>query len=520
MSGWGAGLLLLLLAATSPVEQSPLEPEAPPQTDRDQPQPDEAVGAAAYGRALAAKAPADQIEDLDRAIVALPRPTRFRGQVQCYRGWVLDELGRKADSEAAFAECYQLRPDDPYALWVASSVALGKRDVRRGVRLLLAAIRADPQPLAYYDQAAMDSILRQLAYERLNGVRAELLAELGKAGYGRDDPAWTSTQARDTLDALLASGDRAGAVRMLPLILVPRIGLELLVDRRYQPIWPDIEGWAGGNLVTQRDAYVTAAKAAFDVDPTLARRRNYAVALQAAGRTSEAQALLAAALADQSKWDETRYDIIMIAIRLSGMLEAEGRIDEALRVLRRLKAVTPAAKFAMAANLMPNEARLLIAAGRQAEALKLLDAETPPASRLENRAALGFFTALRICALRGLNREAEAQQLTLQLTRDSGTNVTARQIASGCNRDAADRNQRWIETINDPTRRSEGLLAFLRMKRMPGRSDTFGDENFIGGPLRIDAANEALFNRLGRNLPASFDAALAGWAKAEPPVRR
>lgn len=303
---------------------------------------------------------------------------------------------------------------------------------------------------------------------------------------------------------------------MLPLILVPRIGLELLVDRRYEPIWPDIEGWAGGNLVTQRDAYVTAAKAAFDVDPTLAHRRNYAVALQAAGRTSEAQALLAVALADQSQWDETRYDIIMIAVRLSGMLEAEGKVDEALKVLRRLKAVTPIAKFETAANLMPNEARLLIAAGRPAEALKLLDTETPPASRLENRAALAFYTALRICALRGLHREADAQQLMLQLTRDSGTNVAARQIASGCNRDPADRNQRWIETINDPTRRSEGLLAFLRMKRMPGRMGSFVDENFVGTPLRIDATNEALFNRLGRNLPASFDAALAGWTKAAP----
>jgi hypothetical protein len=515
MPGAGAALLLLLATAT-PAPQTPWPGDVPQsQAGREEPQPDEMVGAAAFARALEAKRPADQIIDLDSALAKLPRPTRFRGQVQCFRGWALGGLGRNAEAETAYAECYRLRPDDPYAVWSASFVALGKRDVRRGVRLMLAAVKLDPAPLADYDQSAMESILRQLSYERQDGLRAELITALSAAGFGRDDPAWTSVQARDALDALLAAGERERAAALLPLILVPRIGLELLIDRRYEALWPDIEGWAGGTLTAQRDAYVTATKAAFETDPSLASRRNYAGALSAAGRNAEARELLAAALLDQKYWDDTRYYIIMIAIRLSGMLEADGKVDEALATLRRIKIVTPLVKYEAASNIMPNEAQMLITAERYAEALKLLESETPPPSKVENRAALGFYTALQACALRGLKRDAEADGMLLALERDAPGNLAAQQIADGCARKPADQKARWKDALNSPSRRSEALLAFLDMKRQSPRPR----DTFIKAPPVTDTETETLFNRLGRTLPASFDAALDGWTEATPSGR-
>lgn len=501
----GLGIALALVAAVPPTNL--LEPATP--ADRDAPQPDEVTGATALARAIEARTPAAQIDDLDRALAALPRPTRFRGLVQCQRGWTLHALDRRSESDTAYEECYRLRPDDPYALWGMSSIVLDRGDLRRGVRLLLAAIKADPTPLADYHPGAMESTLRRLAYAREHALRAELIAALAQSSYGKDDPAWSSRQARDAIDDLLAAEKPEDAVKLLPLILVPRIGLGLMVDRRYEAIWPDVERWAGGDLTAQRDAYVAAAKAAFDVDPSLVLRRNYATALTAAGRSDEARALLAQAVADPALWDEDRWDIVLTAIRLSGMLEAEGETDAALAVLRRMKAAAPTDKHDYAANIMPNEARLLIGAGRHGEALALLDAEPPPAE-VEDPAALGFYRALRACALRGLGRTDEATVLAATLASQFATNLAAQRLAGTCGSPTNDANAQWIESVRSPETRSSALVAWLESERTAPASP-FVDDEWTVAPLARDPGARELFERFGRRLPPSFDEALAGW---------
>lgn len=496
------GIVLALAAAVPPA--GPFEPAEP--ADRDAPQPDERIGAAALGRALGERSPAAQIADLDRALTALPRPTRFRGLVQCQRGWTLHALDRRAESDAAYEECYRLRPDDSSALWSMSSIALDRGDLRRGVRLLLAAIRADPAPLADYHPGAMDSTLSRLRDAREYALRAELIAALAGSRYSSDDPGWASRKARDAIDDRLAAGDRPGAVALLPLILVPRIGLGLLVDRRYEAIWPDIERWAGGDLVAQRDAYVAAARAAFEVDPSLVLRGNYADALVAAGRGDEARSLLAEAVADPGLWDERRDDIVMTAIRLSAMIESEGDADAALAVLRRMKAATPAARYPAGANITPNEARLLIGAGRHAEALALLDAELLAAD-VDDQAVLDFYRALRLCALRGLGREAEATAIAAEL----GSSIAAQRLAGSCGAGTANDNAQWIQSVQAPDTRSSALVAWLEAERSTP-AGAFVDSEWTVAPRASDPVTRDLFERFGRRLPPSFDGALDGWA--------
>lgn len=484
--------LAALLRVTTPGAEAAVE--------RDAPQADETAGAAAFARARAEKDFARQIADLDAALAQLPRPTRFRGMVQCYRGWVLSELDRRADSDAAIEECYRLRPDDSYAMWEMASVLLTRRDLTRGARLLIAAIRADPTPLANYDVFAMESTLRELEHAREDGLRAELLLALSATEYGRDDPGWTSRHARGAIDGLLAKGDRAGAVRLLPLILVPRLGLELLVDRRYEAIWPDIEAWAGGDLRAQRDAYVTAARAAFELDPSMALRRNYAEALLAAGRAEEAKALLAEALADPKLWDAERYDAAMLAIRLAGIRTAEGDVEGGLAVLRRLKAAAPPERYPAIGNVIAAEAQMLTSAGRHAEALALLDAHERVINAGVRTASHAFIPALRVCALRGAGRTVDAGRAAAALAYDYPTNMAAQRHAASCGAGAAERRRLWLQSLDMPEARGEALLAWLE-------ADRAGDTVLAGDPQA-----RAAFERNGRPLPASFDDALSGWA--------
>ena len=489
----------LALIAAALLKVTAPEAEAPA-IERDAPQADEAAGAAAFARAMAVKELPRQLADLDSALDLLPRPTRYRGMVQCYRGWVLSELSRRPQSDAAIEECYRLRPDDPWAMWEMASVLLTRRDLNRGTRLLIAAINADPAPLASYSAFTMESTLRELDHAREDKLRAELLLALSGTEYGKDDPLWTSNHARRTIDGLLAKGDREGAVRMLPLILAPRIGLELLVDRRYEAIWPDIERWAGGDLRAQRDAYVTAAKAAFELDPSLDLRRNYADALAAAGRPEEARALLRAALEDRAQWDKDRHEIAMIAIRLATMLAGEGRTDEALAVLRAMKAAAPPAQFPFTRNVVAAEAQFLTDAGRHAEALALLDREAPQPDPAN--ASHAFIPAMRLCALRGLGHDEEARQVAAALQRDFAMNLPAQRFAASCGAGAEARRRLWLESLDAPESRSGALLAWLEAERAR-------DPVLAGDPQ-----TRATFERYGRRLPRSFDDALAGWRTA------
>lgn len=478
---------------------------APPLSD--DPAPDETVGASALGRALQQTAPADQIEDLDMALARLPRPTRFRGMVQCYRGWALGELDRETEANDAFEECYRLRPDDSYALWAVSSASVARGETRRGARLLIAAIKADPAPLTNYSRAAMSGLLAQLSYAREDSVRAELFKTAMAAGYGRDDPAWASAHALDAISTLVAAGDRDGAVRMLPQILVPRMGLALLIDRRYADIWPDVEAWAGGDLAAQRDAYVTATRAAYTVDPTLERLRAHVAALEAAGRDDEAIVLLKRAIDDRAGWDSDRYEIIMVAVRLAALYQHAGRSQEALKLLSDMRAAVPIAEFPMAANLLPNLVRLMIDSDRHADALAIIDGKRP-----SDEEAAPFYVALRACALDGLGRTSDAARERERVASAYSANEQAQMIVATCG-SREDRRSFALQQFRSELSRSEALIEWQANRTRSGATAEVGDPATLYRALNDDPAIGAEAARLGRVLPPSYAAALNGWGE-------
>ena len=475
--------------------------------------------------ALSRAAPGAEAEALlQRALALVPEPGQVRSGILCtvaadlYNSWA-DNAAELPKAAAAVDECNRVSPGKPALQMMAGSIKIHAGQYRAGGLLLVAAARAQPELFGDFDIAAMKWLLSRLEYGGEGAVAADLRVLLVHSGYGKDDTAFFAAMAQDAIRDSLEHHAGAEPASLLPQVMDAESGLEMLVDRRFQTIWPLLEQWSDGDLKRQSDARLAAARAQFQVDPALPNRRILAHALWNAGRHVEARALLKEAIDTPLLWDEDRFHIAQLTGQYAEMLidgdsgaRASG-IVEAIAVERRIAAAIPVAQYPYAMNLMPNFANLLIGAGHDQEALELLERETPKPGVLDEPAVYGFYAALRYCALHNLGREAEARSQSALIDWHYATNQQARAIRTTCSIDPRSIESRWTARMTDPQERSGALVTFYRAKLGLRTSDRLPIEEMNQAATRSASLN-ALFLRLGRELPASYLPALRNWEDA------
>lgn len=459
---------------------------------------------------------------LQRALAQVPEPGRLRGTIVCMLGARLlqqayDDRTYQSKAIATAEECNRLMPDVPPAQMLSGMAKLNSGQTRAGGALLLAAFEADPDMLGQFDIPMMQTVFRQLRYAQQTDLLDKLRKFLVSSGYGRDDQSFFGEMALDVMAAAIARNSSSEALELLPQVMSPEYGLQLLVDRRFEPIWPMIEQWAGGDLKRQRDASVAAARARFKVDQSLGNRRTLADTLWSAGMRGEALRLLEEAVDDPKLWDEDRFVISLMASRYGAMLMFEGKADEAITMARRVNDANPPSKYGAAANLMPNLARMLIQAGHSQEALDLIERQMPAEGSLEDPAAFGFYAALRFCAYSRLDKPREARTYSSVLANRYASNTAALDLARACSTTEGSAPTYWSNQLRNPNDRSEVLVTFLRARsgiRTIDMLKAFGSDRFVPGNGPLNAA----FEGMGRELPASYLPALRMWAD-DPPVK-
>ena len=518
-----AAALAIPPAAGTPTGTAPMTmlPAMPTLPAADRPGPDEQTGAVKFARALQETTSEAKIKGLDDSLLALLRPTPFRGLVVCTRAEALIRSTAASrtvspDVSSAADECYQLRPADARAIALAAGVAVGRKDSIRAAQLMLALIKADPARGIDVRFDVLESTLRNLAYAGQRRLATDLTSALLRAGYSAGGARWSAGAATVTVRNLVVAGEPREAVALLPRVTAPAEGLGLLIDRRVAPIWEDMAAWAAGGLVTQRDALVRAEQAAFDAEPTIRNRLRLSSTLVAAGRLRAGMALLRAGYDAPAAFasPEQADDAIDLSVRLAGLLAKTGQPDAAAIVLRGAQARLGTIKASHALGLSPNLAMMLIASKRFDEARQILATARPPVDGVFNPAMLAFYDSIGICADARSGQKERARATLAQLRQTYPNNLQALSMAETCTGDIAARRAAILAAFDDPERRTGALVEWLRTDATPQYNYILGNPA-MDTALRHDPALIAAYEKYARPLPPQYADALAEWPDAE-----
>ncbi|RYY27688.1 MAG: hypothetical protein EOP62_06765 [Sphingomonadales bacterium] len=452
----------------------------------------------------------------EQAIAMLPRATPFRAFLNCNYGQGM--LGfDKAKARIAIEECRTGLPGQSIASMAYSGLLLAEGKREPGYRMMVEAIRSDPRWVQQCDTTANGEIrtqLRVMGYEReLDDVRAALIETLIGTACGSEDPGFYSGLMRDVIAKRLARGEIEKAREGIPAVLDPDDVLKMLVDRRYEKIWGDIERQTGGNLEALRVAFVHKVRQGYVARPNIDTATGLAYALTVTGGLDEGIALLAKAMADPALATDELYDEGRAAVRMADMRNAAGEMREAVvtAAFRKLLDGGSPEKTSSLWNVIPNLARWMIIYGKPGEALALLDKYVPGSNVLDSPAARGYFAALRGCAqLRGGDRAG--QQALQAVIKDYTGNSGAVRIAATCGTDRAVLRTEILALMDDEDERADLLLDMVRIKALGanGRKVTSVEHAALTS-LLADPVVAKRLGELARDPGPGYRAALSRW---------
>lgn len=472
-----------------------------------QPTPAEEPALAVLNQLAGAPSDAARLVLFDRALTLLPQPTPLRGHVLCGRAALLSGLHREDEARAGFDQCLQLLPDDPdVLLGIASYQTIQKRPVD-AAQLIIRAARLKAPGVDHIDTDVMASLLRQLTYAGKSDLGDTMIDALVAAGYPRDNPGVFSHYVRTAILYRLRIGDVAAATQLLPSVLSPHAGIEMLIDRRYAPLWSEIAAWAGSDLSIQRGALLAAARASFEMRETAETRLAYAQALVDTGHRDEAITLIDAWLhtddASKDMWVRS-----MAVLKQGRWLAEQGERSEGIRRMRAA-VDAPEQSDSGVENIVPNLVMQLLLAQDFDEAIELLDRHPPTADKLESPVAASYFVALRACALQGLGKHNQAAAQLAQLRALYPSATTAEGYAVACVASLDEQARYWISTLHDTDARTTALVAletarYRAKKALPAL--TLTEQMLRAIAPRADV--KRAFAEFGRALPDSYAPAL------------
>ena len=178
-----------------------------------------------------------------------------RALVQSLRGSALFGLKRDKDAQKAFDEAHRLDPDLPVVdqLQFESGLLIDNIPVAANAldrligRFPDAARGLEPESVWYF-------LRNEPAGEQARNENRRVL--LAKLGFGGDDGDYLT---EDAVRIMLKRGDVAGAGDLLKYVDEPSIVENMLMQRRFAPLWPTLEGLAGPHLEIVRASSVKAA---------------------------------------------------------------------------------------------------------------------------------------------------------------------------------------------------------------------------------------------------------------------
>lgn len=247
------------------------------------------------------------------------------------------------------------------------------------------------------------------------------------------------------------AGHVDAARALLPRITSPRIFLSALGDRRFAPLWSDIEARSGKNMATVINALVERRTAWFDADRNNQEAlKELADAYLYAGRFDDILSLVSPREPAEADYGTLTEDMSWALGTKIRALDALGRHDEAGALFDRITAIDPGDGKGWVVGLVINRAMRLADLGKTDEALAAIDRADAIAKNYGNDYAHMLLRRTRICALAGAGRQSEAKALLDQAianSADSPSSAVQAMLCVGADDEAA-RVARGM--LNDP----------------------------------------------------------------------
>ena len=472
-------LALSLASATAPPAAVPSPPDRAAPIARDEPPPGQTLlpaldalpppHRATLERLLLdmgnAATPAAGVAVTDKLLGQLPEPSLLRGMVQFYRAAALAAAGREPAAVLAIEESIRLLPGYSGPLIAAGGIYAYSHTPGRGADHLLRAAEIDPGAIRGLDEYTVFSLLHRLGAEsgrrRVQAVSERLLA----IDWQGQRLGTQSGLARNTIKAKLSRKDVAGARALVPRLLNPADSFHLLMLKEAEPVWPDIERWAGPKLGQQWAIYLREARARWLASKSPETVLDYSAALvQAKHDRTLIRDILPLFDAPDPQADG---DLLFVATTLAGALAREGRWTDVDALFVRAQKVWPLDGQANALNLASNRAAYLFRAGRTQDGLKQMDealAVAPKWGTQVNADALRAMHWHRACGLALAGRQADAAvSIAAVLGHDRPLSRAQLRL---CLDDRAGAKRELVEALRDSDSR-EAVIGLLQLADEP-----------------------------------------------------
>lgn len=301
----------------------------------------------------------------------------------------------------------------------------------------------------------------------------------------------------DAVEILVKRGDYAKASEMLSAILEPTRIEDMLILRRYEPLWPVIEAKAGAHLSAVQEAFVQRAHRIYDRDPNDPEKlQNLINALRISGRLDQAIAFNGKLPADSAAMSKADVQMGWAINNVALALHRAGRKADADKLFALLNEA-PMPKEYWRISMKINRLDLLVQDGKAEQALPLIE---PTAALEKSDYADQLVRRLRYCTLMQLGRTEDAAKHRAEMLAKAA--------------DAPGPTIDGLLCANEVDAAEKLALELLRTKpefeadfvRQLNKARLTSDDPSVWQPrwqvLRARPAIRAEFDRLGRDLPA------------------
>jgi tetratricopeptide (TPR) repeat protein len=413
LSGIAASIMLLPIPASAHSSSQAPPPQNLPRIGKALPRPEDFTSAEdrqlneLVTKTVSVSNIGEALPALDAMLGRLREPTQLRGLIQFFRATALSNE-RLPEALEAVEESIRLLPGYSAPLLQAAALYAYSNEPSKGGDYFLRAIQLDPATVRTVEDYEVNNIMRRLVFardERRSRAIGERLLEIGWIGDNLDS---RSNLALSAIGRRMDEGDVDGARKLVTKLTVPKHSYELLLDKKYSVIWPDLEAWTGPKLRAQWETYLREARDRWEASKATSSVRDYVSALRSAGhdRTIIRDILpVYYAKLDQHQDQDLQFAISGVADALAH----EGKWSEVNRVFARAQEVWPLSpENPNSLNIAANWARYLLFAGEYQRALDKMDEAVGFAQEWKvNPDAIATMHLYRACALHELGRDRE-----------------------------------------------------------------------------------------------------------------
>lgn len=442
----------------------------------------------------------------------LVRPSPTAGLIDGMKAALLADLGRQQAALAAFRSSTAQYEGNAefFRLWLAYEIDLGTGETVAAAMQRTAT--AQPEVLAKLDPRWVEVSLQRtqsLPSDQRTAARGNICIALDSVG-------WQQTPRTSRGDGILECAITAHARRgefaeaRAGLAKTPNTGalVSIAIDKRYQPLWPDVERFTRdgfrASLQESADRAATAAKANPTSYPAVQKRME---SLRALGDFEAALAAGKALASNKAGIEVAESDGFWLVNEYAINQTALGRMDDAIATMDGLLALGQD-RYPELTSLAINRAEILLAAGRFQQALDSLGAIE--AKHLGNLSPYGKMWVLsdQVCALHGLGRDAEARTVAARLAKPED-NWNAATAAAACLNDDKAIADMLIKRLGDSFARRGVLEMFITFERSEGRTPFEESRTQVITRARQRPEVQAEFAKHGRTV--RYDGTRQGW---------